>query len=376
MNIKNSLKFFASVILIICSIVAIPAGCSSSGTSKDGIEIAVNYSMKNVKPFEDSKYTVNYEVLPLQLPQQENIKIFLNNIEVFGDYIFISTLRKSLLIFDKTGRFINKIPEGEGIDEISGLLDFMVNRKENKVEILGTKKISEFDLAGRYLKSNDIKGIYAVEYGISGEKRVFLRQKNSMSDYSFIIQPQEQDFEWKTGQTKVNSINPKHFHTYKNSLYFTGYSNKVYKLSPGDTLPQVFAYVRHMNTDNAIRDIDKDRYETLCEQKNQFTYINNFFVYNDNLVGFSLLIGSEGFKILFDKESNNYYTHPLTNVPYSQNNRWVEDGTEYYLFPSYKFDQETSEKIKTIAPDLFDAMEKAPKENKMWLIKANYSKKE
>ena len=130
-----------------------------------------------------------------------------------------------------------------------------------------------------------------------------------------------------------------------------------------------------MNTDNTVKDIDKDRYEALCEQKSQFTYINNFYVYNDNLFGFSLLIGSEGFKILFDTESNQYYKHPLTNVPYSQNNRWVEDGTEYLLFPSNKFDDETSEKIKTLAPALYDAMENAPQDYKMWLIKAKYSKK-
>lgn len=376
MNIKNGIKNFTSVTLLITAFIALPYGCSSSGSAENGIEIAVNYSMKNVKPFEKSNYTVDYEILPLQLPQQENIKIYLNNIEVFEDYIYISTLRESLVIFDNTGRFIHKIPVGKGINQVDRLLDYMVNRQEREIEILEVDKISEFDLTGNYLRSNESKGVYAVEYGISGDKRVFLRQKNSMSDYSFIIYPQEQDFEWKTGQTKVNSINPKHFHTYQNSLYFTGYSNKVYKLGAGDTLPQTFAYVKNMNTDHTVRGIDTDRYEILCEQKKQFTYINNFFVYNQNLLGFTLFQGSEGFKIFFDVESKNYYSHPLTNVPYSQNNRWVEDGTEYYLFPSNKFDEETAEKIKNIAPDLFDAMGSAPTDYKMWLIKATYSKKE
>lgn len=375
MNIKNGIKLLISTLLF-SVIIAIPFSCGSSGTTGEGIEIAVNYSMKNIKPFENSKYTVSYEILPLQLPQHENIKIFLNNIEVFENYIIISTLRGPLMIFDKTGRFINKIEEGDGVDQLSGLLDFMINREENKIEVMDTKKVIEFDMTGTWIKSNDNEGTYAVEYGISGDKRVFLRQKNSMSNYSFLIQPQAQDFEWKTGQTKVNSINPKHFHTYKNSLYFTGYSNKVYKLSAQDTIPQVFAYVKNMNTDNTVKDIDKDRYEALCDQKSQFTYINNFYIYNDNLFGFSLLIGSEGFKILYDKETNNYYSHPLTNVPYSQNNRWVEEGTEYYLFPSNKFDEETAEKIKGIAPDLFKAMENAPQDYKMWVIKASYSKKE
>ncbi len=376
MNIKNDLKFFISTVLLISIIIAFPIGCNSSGSNGDGIEIAVNYNMRNVKPFEKSNYRVDYEILPLQLPLYERIKIYLNNIEVFEEYIFVSTLRGPLMIFDNSGAFIRKIPVGEEIDELSGLLDFMVNREEKKIEVLDKYKISEFNLVGRYLKSRNNEGIYAVECGISGENRVLLRQKNSLSNYSFTIQPQEQDFEWKTGQTKVNSINPKHFHTYQNSLYFTGYSNKVYKLSPRETIPQTFAYVRNMNTDHTVKDIDMARYEVLCEQKRHFTYINNFFVYNNNLLGFTLFQGAEGFKILFDIESNNYYSHPLTNVPYSQNNRWVEDGTEYYLFPSNKFDEESAEKIKNIAPDLFKAMDNASQVHKMWLIKAKYSRKE
>ncbi len=374
MTTKNSFKIFIYTILLILAIATLPAGCGSSEKGEKGIEIAVNYSLKNVKPFEKSNYRVSYEIIPLQLPTHENIKIYLNSIEVFKDKIFISVLRGSLMIFDTTGNFINKICAGEEIDRISTLLDFMVNREENKIEVLEAKRISEFDFNGEFLRSNDFEGIYAVEYGISNEKRVFLRQKNSISDYSFVIHPQEEDFEWKIGQTKVNSINPKHFHTYQNSLYFTGYSNKVYKLAAGDSLPQVLAYVKNMNIDKSIRDIDMDRYETVCAQKKQFTYINNFFVYNENLLGFTLFTGPEGFKILLDTESNKYYTHPLTNIPYSQNNRWVEDGAEYYLFPSNKF-EETAEKIKAIAPDLFVAMENASKENKMWLIKASFSKK-
>lgn len=375
MNFKKNLNKFAGLILLISVVALLPYGCSSSGAESDGIEIAVNYSMKNVKPFEESQYNVNYEILPLQLPQYNNIKIFLNNIEVYNDYIFISTLRETIIIFDSKGNFVHKIPKGEEIDQISGLIDFMVNRQENKLEVLDNNKIIEFDLTGKYKQSKEYEKIYAVEYGISGEKRVFLRQKNSMNDYSFLIHPQETDFEWKTGQTKTNSLNPKHFHTFNNSLYFTGYSNNIYKLAPSDTLPELFAYVKNMNTDKTVRDIDMERYKTLCEQKKQFTYINNFFVYNNNLLGFTLFSGSKGFKILFDLEKNKYYTHPLTNVPYSQNNRWVEDGTEYYLFPPNKF-EENAQKINNIAPGLYQAMEKAPKDYKMWIIKANYSKKE
>ena len=120
MNFKKNLNKFAGLILLISVVALLPYGCSSSGAESDGIEIAVNYSMKNVKPFEESQYNVNYEILPLQLPQYNNIKIFLNNNEVYNEYIFSSTLRETIIIFDSKGNFVHKIPKGEEVDQISG----------------------------------------------------------------------------------------------------------------------------------------------------------------------------------------------------------------------------------------------------------------
>lgn len=150
-----------------------------------------------------------------------------------------------------------------------------------------------------------------------------------------------------------------------------------------DTVPEILATVVNMSSDDNLRGLDRERHLALSAQKKHFTYINNFFVYNQNLWGFSLFVGDAGYKILYDLEANNYYSHPLTGVPYSQNNRWVEEGAEYYLFPPSKFADETAEAILEIAPSLYQVMDdraKAEKgkeiKSKMWIIKATYKKKE
>lgn len=362
--------------LTIISIIILTAQCSPGGSADGVTNITVNYNLNNVKPFEKAPYEVSYEIIPLLLPQYENIRIFINNIEVYDGKIYISTLRESILIFDTNGNFINKIPKGDQLTELQAMVDFMVNRKENKLEVFDVKRVSEFDLSGRFLASNELDGITGTEYGIAGNNRFFLRHKNSLSDYSFTINPGNRDFEWRTGQTVANILNPKHFHTYDNTLYFTGYTDKVYSMGANDSIPKLVAVVKNMNKDSNFRGLDNDRFQILSAQKKLFTYINNFFVYNPQLWAFTLHAGELGEKIFMDLESGNYYSHPLTGIPYSQNNRWVEDGAEYYLFPSAKFSEETSAKINEIAPDLYKAMEAAPADSKMWVIKATYTKKQ
>ncbi len=367
-------KFFIPILSLILFLSA--TGCSSKGSSDGTVEISVNYNFKNVKPFEKSPYDVSYEIIPLQLPQYESIRIYLNNIEVFEDYIYVSTLRESIFIFDKQGNFVNKIAKGEDISEINSLTDFMIDRQGRKLEVFDKNRIVVYDLGGNYMESKELDGIMGVEYGISGENRIFLRHKNSLSEHTFTITPGNKTLELKTGQTVSNILNPKHFSTYQNTLYFTGYSNKVYSLESNDSIPNIIATVNNMNQNPTATGLDIERYQNLCAQKKHFTYINNFFVYNPNLWGFTLFVGETGYKIFMDTQSGKYYSHPLTGVPYSQNNRWVENQSEYYLFPVAKFSEETATTIKDTSPDLYNQMERAPADTKMWIIKTTYTNKQ
>lgn len=376
MNKRKSIKQQITTILSLFLAIFLSAACSSSG-SDDQVEIAVDYDLGNLKEFSESRYQVEYEILPLKTPENNRIKIYLNNIEVYKDRIFISTLREGINIFDQEGNFVNRITKGEDVKEIRSLADYMINRDEEHIEVLDLYKMSYYSLDGEYISSNEEEDVRAAEYATIDGKKVFLRHKNADSDYSFILNPGEINFELKTGQTTMNILNPKHFHKYEGSLYITGYSNKVYRLSPGDTLPKTIAYVKNMLMNNNMSGLDKDQYEKLCASKEAFTYLNNFFIYDQNLWGFSLAHTNIGNKILMDTETREYYKHPLTGIPYSQNNRWVENGTEYYIFPSEKMkDNNIALTIEAKAPALHEAMQQASKEHKMWIIKAKYSLKQ
>ncbi|MFA5713639.1 MAG: 6-bladed beta-propeller [Bacteroidales bacterium] len=371
--------FKLSILLILASSTIC---CNGNKGGNGSMKIAVKYNLSNVEPFENSNYSVDYKIVPLELPQHDRIKIYLNNIEVFENYIVVSTLRGPIYIFDREGRYISKIYEGKELGDVQHLSDFMIDRNKKVIEVLDNKRVALFTLEGNFISSDDLGSLVGVEYGVVGERRVLLKHKHSLSDYSFTILPKGADFEWKTGQTTVGTLNPKHFHQYQNRLYFTGYSNKVYSMGESDSLPTILATVVNMNRDSNLRGLDRERHETLSAQKKHFTYINNFFIYNPNLWGFSLFTGDTGHKILYDLESNRYYSHPLTGVPYSQNNRWVEEGVEYYLFPPSKFSDDTAETILESSPSLYKAMEeernreaKSATKSKMWIIKASYTKK-
>jgi hypothetical protein len=355
--------------------LSLTSACTAPG-SGDQTEIGVDYDLGNLKEFSESRYQVEYEILPLKTPENQRIKIYLNNIEVFKDRIVISTLREGINIFDQEGNFINRISKGEDVKEVRSLADYMINRDKERIEVLDLYKMSYYSLDGEYISSNEEEDVRAAEYATVDDKKVFLRHKNADSDYSFLINPGEINFERKTGQTTMNILNPKHFHKYEGSLYITGYSDKVYRLSPGDSLPKTIAYVKNMLKNNNVSGLDRDQYESLCASKDAFTYLNNFFVYDNNLWGFSLAHTNIGNKILMDKELGEYYKHPLTGIPYSQNNRWVENGTEYYIFPSDKMkDDNIALTIEAKVPKLHKAMQQASREHKMWIIKAKYSLK-
>lgn len=372
---KRSSTFFKGFCAIaLIALVFILPGCGSGGSKGGVTEITVKYNYQNIKPFADLSYKVDYSIIPLELPYGENIRIYLNNIEVFENRIYVSTLRESIYIFDTNGYLVSKISKGEELAELESLTDFMINRQERVLEVFDSKRLCRYDLEGRFIDSQELKGILGTEYGVIGNNRIYLRHKNSLSEHTFTVTPGNKNFEWKTGQTMSNILNPKHFHSYNNALYFTGYSDKVYRLEANDSIPQIIATVTHMHKDNNVKGLDNARYEALSAQKKLFTYINNFFVYNDDLWAFSLHAGEYSEKIFLDRTNGNYYSHPLTGVPYSQNNRWVENGTEYYLFPASKF-EESSNTIKNVAPELHKAMEEAPSDCKMWIIKATYTKK-
>ena len=373
-------SFFNKVVIAVI-FTAMAASCGQTRKEGDTVIFKLDTRQQNVQPFSESDYSLLYEIIPLETTEEADIKIFFNYIEVFKNYVYVSTMNESLRIFDADGNFINAIHKGERGGEVKSLRDFTINRNKERIEILDANKIHKYTLTGEFIETIEVGNFIAAEFGIAGETRVFLLPLNSVSNHNFTVifgNKHRVPMEQKYGQTTTPVLYPKHFHNYNNELYFTGYSNRVYKLGANDSIPSIVAQFTNMYTNTNVKNLDMNQYETLCAQHNFFTYLNNFYVYNSELWGFSLYTGKLSTKFMYDSSADRIFYHPLNGIPYAQNNRWVQDGTEYYIFPPERFKDDIAQTIKDHDIELYNLMSSQPvaKKDNLWLIKVNFTQNE
>jgi hypothetical protein len=103
--------------------------------------------------FED--YFESYDIIPLETTPKSTIAK-IERIFFFKDKFFLLDLElDELFIFDKKGKFLNKINnKGKGPNEYIGLSDFTINEDEEKIVLYSNfpKKILVYDIEGKFIK--------------------------------------------------------------------------------------------------------------------------------------------------------------------------------------------------------------------------------
>lgn len=147
LNKKSKPKFMRRINLLMYIIILITyiTGCETSNDN-DIIDLK-DIKTKNIKisSIADSVYYI-----PLETKEKCVIKS-IDEIKITDDRIFILNNRKTILIFNKTGEFMNKIDNrGKGPGEYRIISSFSVNPAKDIVYILDDHKILGYDYWGNY----------------------------------------------------------------------------------------------------------------------------------------------------------------------------------------------------------------------------------
>jgi len=160
-KISKTIKFsvFVASIVVLTSCLATQSVSEIKELNKSNVEVYQNLDF--------SKYIDSCHFLKLETKRNCLIGT-INDIQFAANKIFVlssisgenEVLENEVLVFDKTGLFLNKIgSKGQGPQEYLSLSSFCINKLKNYVVIFDTYKreIHKYDYTGKYLESIPLK---------------------------------------------------------------------------------------------------------------------------------------------------------------------------------------------------------------------------
>jgi len=314
-----------SFILLVLSV-----GCSEKNglnsinyTSNDCI--VINYdNLKNEGHL--SMSSVFQNVTPIILETREDVLIGeIDAIQVFDNQIFVldKNSAKSLFVFSKQGDFIRKIGSfGQGPGEYVSIADFTVNQSNGDIFILDDmrKSVLKFDKTGKYIRSTVLgpknANILYIQY-VNGLLYTDVHLWKEPKERDYILQCVDAETGKQLGKYLSNSQYNKDFHELlsMNQNFFISRMNKSPKycqpfmdtiIRIGEDGPAPFMAIASKNfiTTKDIKEhpnID-DLLMFLYSASNKLVNIHSF-VESSKFVLFSLYHGNRFKRILYDYET-------------------------------------------------------------------------
>lgn len=147
-------KFFIGINLLILTLCSCSPQTSNRGEEISHIEWD---SLKEANPLCNANTTVGFVQLETT---DECIINYIKKIEYDDDYLFVEDGMQRVFVFNKEGRFINKIGrKGGASNEYITLYDFILDREAKKVLLydMGKNTILSYDYLGNFLNSEKIR---------------------------------------------------------------------------------------------------------------------------------------------------------------------------------------------------------------------------
>jgi len=360
-----------TIICIICTV-----SCSNHETG-EGMTIDVTTDLNNVLPSSELGYNIDYKIIKLDSDVEAFVKAESGmRFEAYLDYLYIASMG-TVKIFHKNGDYITSLPIGNGPGEIPIVSGMSVNRLNKTLEVTTPKFLIIYDLVGLYIETRELPAIKKTEFAAFGDKHIFLQSNTFATNTNFVIldnDDSQYEFEAKTCITKDKIHFPRHFNYSQDdkTIYFTGYSDKVYLLKEGEERPQVIATVTNMAKES-LPEMTSDDYWDYCKKHNYFWMIKNFYQYNDELYGFEL----DRERLLYNSATDKYYFHPMNKVMLTFGARCEDNNEDFFIFPQDLLNDQILDKIKEKNLQFYNLIttELTDNEENTWVIKLTYTKK-
>ncbi|MCQ2974863.1 MAG: 6-bladed beta-propeller [Bacteroidales bacterium] len=155
------MKFFSN--LIICALLCIVLGCNNSNNSQSENSNENGITTINLEELIPSiKEELHFDelidkikVLKLETVDESLLgQIF--KIKFSSNYIYIIDQKGQFKIFDKNGKYVNSLKQGNGPSEYNYILAYTFNEYKKELVIVDYKTIKRFTETGEYISSEPI----------------------------------------------------------------------------------------------------------------------------------------------------------------------------------------------------------------------------
>lgn len=245
------------------------------------------------------------------------------------NYIFIES-GAELLQFSTTGKFIRQISSrGRGPEEHLGVVDFAIDSKDDKIYLLDTKKILEFDFNGNFIKKlNGIDLCWRFDivddsfllspFNVAGISRYKLLTIDKTNGDTLSKISNFQLYTPKNGFSSLRHINSC-FTKYKDeTLFRQQYSDTVYTYNP-HTYSILPKYIFDFENKKITKDIlaDEDKFKDAV-------YVSELYEF-EHYIHILLSMNEQYQYYIIDKSSGTVYS----SVSKLKNNRYFTPCAKY-----------------------------------------------
>jgi len=313
-------------LFLILSLILFNYSCNSHDENLNDNGALINMNIDSIlsdNPITFSSIFSDFELIPLQTTE-ESIFSYIDDIKVIGDTLFIfdRTITKSILLFSKDGKFLNKIKKvGRGPGEYIYPTGFDLDPVEKKAYIFDyqSKNIITYDFNGTFQKSIKLNEKYSSF--IKTKEGFYLFKplpsiNDSINDFIISYSNRKGEIKWKSldysdflqwPRILELEVGGNFFRDENDVKFFMKFCNTVYSIKQHSIRPYlVLLSDKYMPTQEDLESLDVNKPSLLLLAYQNLLKFTKFtgFSENDELMFFKFLIGLKEYKVFYFFNTN------------------------------------------------------------------------
>lgn len=321
---------------IIYSILCLLLHSCGGSQTPDIKTIKLDQDVANYPTIDDSKISVDYEILTLKSNNKSDIVPSIEKFVEFDNRLYLLPslmLGKSLYIFDRDGSLVKRLNSGRGYGEFLSAIDLYVDPQTMQLEVLDRMQcaILRYTLDGEFISKSDLPRksmscfckLSDSQYLIYTPFHVF--KDRSDSYFKRVIDGEIVQEYLNKPKGLVNGILSSHIYKGNDGIYCNGeYGNILYKLDE-----KTMSFEPNLQIE-PILNVEDTKLADKNIPEHEFSSFSNFRRFG-NIINLFVRRGNMHHTIMYDTKSNCSYNHilPLFEFQFIGAN---ESAEFYYIF--------------------------------------------
>ncbi len=293
-------RYFQIYILII---ILVMTSCQNSNVTDDRFIIPQPDEFRSIDELD-----ISYDVIKLQDDIDDALLGDVNNVLIFGNYIYCMEQGKTVHIFNTDGIFIKRFAKGRGPGELMMPMDMCIDYRNGNLNILSGIKIMEFSPEGDYIKTHELPAITYMEIEKCGDLYMLYSARYSEKNKKYFRIYNALDKQITPIIDAVNIppiIGESHMvKSGDNGIYYNGmYGNIVYKLKDDENFGSIKCAFDNVAADEMLNISD---FEEWSDSHPKYLRIGNFREFANGLWGLTVSKKTR-YQILYNPEKQVAY---------------------------------------------------------------------